>query len=58
MNLFLDSDFLLNFFTTREPFLHEVKMIIHMGLNKDLELYTSSLIAAKVYYVYNQVLQF
>ena len=50
MKVFLDSDVLLDFFTAREPFLHEIKTIIHMGLNKDLELYTSSLIAANVHY--------
>ena len=50
MKIFLDSDVLLNYLTAREPFLNEIKIIIDQGIKKEIELYTSSLIAANIHY--------
>lgn len=50
MKIFLDSDVLLDYLTAREPFLNEIKIIIDLGLKKELELFTYSLIAANIHY--------
>lgn len=50
MKVFLDSDVLLDYLTAREPFLNEIKLIIDLGLKKEIELFTSSLIAANIHY--------
>ncbi len=50
MKIFLDSDVLLDYLTAREPFLNEIKIIIDLGIKNEIELYTSSLIAANIHY--------
>jgi len=51
MKVFLDSDVLLDFLTARKPFVEEMKIIINLGLKKEIDLYTSSLIIANIHYV-------
>jgi len=50
MKVFLDSDVLLDFLIARELHLDETKIIIDMGLRKEIKLYTSSLIIANIHY--------
>ena len=50
MKVFLDSDVILDFLSAREPFLHEIKFIIHKGIKNEFKLHTSSLIIANVHY--------
>ncbi|MEE9372989.1 MAG: PIN domain-containing protein [Saprospiraceae bacterium] len=50
MKIFLDSDVLIDFLTAREPFLYEIKVIINKGVNKEIDLFSSSLIIANIHY--------
>ncbi len=50
MKIFLDSDVIIDFLTGKEPFLNEIKIIIHKGIRKEFKLYTSALIIANVHY--------
>ena len=55
MKVFLDSDVLLDYLTARQPFLDEIKIIIHKGIRKEIKLYTSSLIIANIHYFISKV---
>ena len=50
MRVFLDSDVLLDYLTARGPFVEEIKIIIDLGLKKQIKLFTSSLIIANIHY--------
>ena len=50
MKVFLDSDVILDFLTAREPYHVEIERIMHLGITKKLELFTSSLIIANIHY--------
>ena len=55
MKIFLDSDVLLDFLTGRDYQLEEIKIIIGKGINKEIQLFTSSLIIANIFYFISKV---
>lgn len=55
MKVFLDSDVLLDFLTGRDFQLEEIKTIIGKGINKEIQLLTSSLIIANIFYFVTKI---
>ncbi len=50
-NIFVDSDILLDIFLQREPFYQFAQKLLNQGKNKEIEINTSALIVANIYYI-------
>ena len=50
-NLFIDSDILLDILLKREPHYHFSQNLLNKGKNKEIEINTSALIIANIYYI-------
>ena len=49
--LFLDSDIILDVLLEREEFYEASARLLDLGDSKKIHLYTSSLVAANIYYI-------
>lgn len=54
--IFLDSDVLLDVLLERQPYCGFSQSILHKGKNKEIEIATSALVIANVYYIMAKIL--
>ncbi len=54
--LFIDSDVLLDLLLKREPHYQFSQNLLHKGKNKEIEISTSALIIANIYYIFVKAL--
>jgi len=53
--LFIDSDIILDLLTQREPFYHGAAQVFTLAHEKKIELYTSAVILANVFYIIRKI---
>jgi len=55
MNIFIDSDVILDLFLIRQRFHFDSEKIFDLGVKKNINLFTTPIVIANVYYILNDI---